>query len=37
MRKQFPLVIAEAITIHKSQGSSFEKVTVQIPSKTDDR
>lgn len=31
MRHQFPLVIAEAITIHKSQGSTFEKITIQIP------
>ncbi|CEP08725.1 hypothetical protein, partial, partial [Parasitella parasitica] len=28
LRKQFPIIPAEAITIHKSQGSTFESVAV---------
>lgn len=30
MRKQFPLVPAEAITIHKSQGGTYEKIAVHL-------
>ena len=29
-RKQFPVVVAEAITIHKSQGQSYDQVVVDL-------
>lgn len=35
VRDQFPLVLAEAITIHKSQGSSYETLTIELPSKNE--
>lgn len=35
MRNQFPMVEAEAITIHKSQGSTFERVAIQIPNRNE--
>lgn len=35
VRDQFPLVLAEAITIHKSQGSSYDRVTIELPSRND--
>ena len=33
-RKQFPLVIAEAITIHKSHGQTYDKVVVDFSGRT---
>ena len=32
-RRQFPLVICEAITIHKSQGQSYDQVVVDVTAK----
>lgn len=34
-REQFPLKVAEAITIHKSQGSSLSKVVVSLGNRND--
>jgi UvrD-like helicase C-terminal domain len=35
MRNQFPLVVAEAITIHKAQGSTYKEVVVTLPQRID--
>jgi len=36
-RKQFPLTIAEAITIHKSQGSTYKEVAIHRPNSLNKR